>query len=308
MYPGSPRDTAAKSALIIILIAGCSSQEELPQASEPKTQAEDRPVNEPAEHPSPIQARGVQPGSSPIMGENFTLTDLLMDMIWVKRGSFTMGSVNSKSPQNEKPASLITLSKGFWIAKTETRQDLYKRLMNENPSQYKGPNQPVENVAFYDAREFCRQLTGIEKEQQRLPVGYRYQLPTEAQWEFAAKGGMLDKKEKVSILTDVAWHRKNSNNITHPVAVKACNVLGLHDMRGNVFELCDGLAAPYPGRHVIDWKGKSLNRMRVARGGSWFSNPQECTKTFRLELPPDYQMAHVGFRVALVFVKETDNP
>ena len=291
-----------------MLLAGCTAQEELPQATEPETQTKSQPVHSPTKSTPTKQPKVLQSGSPPSTGEGFTLADLPLDMVWIRRGSFTMGSVGPKSPKNEKPASLITLSKGFWIARTETRQDLYERLMNENPSQHKGPNQPVENIAFFDAREFCRQLTNIEKEHQRLPDGYKYQLPTEAQWEFAAKGGTLGKDEKAPALTDAAWHRNNSNNSTHPIAVKAGNILGLHDMRGNVFELCDGLVAPYPGRHVIDWKGKSLNRLRVARGGSWFSNPEQCTRTFRLELPPDYPMAHVGFRVALVFVKESDNP
>jgi formylglycine-generating enzyme required for sulfatase activity len=310
VYPKSPRETAAKSALIFLLLAGCTAREELPQTPtpQPETQANRQPIHSPPEFPAAKQPESLQLGSRPSAGENFTLAELPLDMVWVRRGSFTMGSVDPKSPQNEKPESLITLSKGFWIARTETRQDLFERLMNENPSQYKGPDQPVENVAFFDAREFCRKLTNIEKEHQRLPDGYKYQLPTEAQWEFAAKGKILNKDEKAPSLTDAAWHRNNSNNTTHPVAEKASNILGLHDMRGNVFELCNGFVAPYPGRHVVDWTGKSLNRMRVARGGSWFSNPEKCTQTFRLELPPNYPMANVGFRVALVFVKESGNP
>jgi formylglycine-generating enzyme required for sulfatase activity len=128
-----------------MLLAGCTAREELPQATKPETQAKSRPVHYPTESTPAKQPKGFQPGLPPSTGEDFTLADLPLDMVWVRRGSFTIGSVGPQSPQNEKPASLITLSKGFWIARTETRQDLYERLMNENPSQYKGPDQPVEN-------------------------------------------------------------------------------------------------------------------------------------------------------------------
>lgn len=221
-------------------------------------------------------------------------------MVWIERGTFRMGSDLPDAPDNEKPPTLTTLSKGFWLARLETRQSLYEKINGENPSLIKGPDHPVENLAYLDAVEFCRRLTDLESKQGRLPKGHAYRLPSEAQWEFAARGGKERLPEDGPTFAERTWHRGNSPEGSHPAGSKSATVPGLHDMLGNVHEFCHGFHASYPGRHVVDWVGKSTLRLRIARGGSWFSPTSECTPAFRYVLPVTTATGTVGFRVALV--------
>lgn len=286
--------------MALLYLAGCSVEKE---SEAGPMDEEEAASNESAgtEAPTQKQDSGTLPaGKPPSKGEDFHLTDLGLQMVWIDRGTFTMGSANPTAAKNEKPQTLVTLSQGFWIARTETRQDLYEQLTGENPSLYKNDGQPVENLAFFDARAFCRKLTEHELSKKRLYEGYKYRLPTEVQWEFAARGGRKRNTDEPPALDKAAWHRANSANTPHPVATRKQGLIGLHDMFGNVFEFCEGFAAPYPGRHVVDWVGQSKSRLRVARGGSWFSPMRECSPSFRLELPPDFPTGHIGFRVVLI--------
>ena len=250
--------------------------------------------------------KALSDGTTPIEGKDFRISALGLNMIWVNKGSFFMGTKNLKAPKNERPQTLVTLTRGYWIASMETQQVLYAQLMKENPSENNASNLPVENVTFYDARIFCRKLTELERQRQCLPDGYSYGLPTEAQWEFAAQGGAGKKNLNQPPLNESDWHRDNSDMIPHPTGKKTPRLPGLHDMLGNVHELCEGRSGRYPGTQVNDWEGPLEGTFRIARGGSWFSSPNDCRTTFRLEVPSDFRMGNIGFRGALVPVKNKE--
>ena len=165
--------------------------------------------------------------------------DVKLKMVKVEKGSFQMGSNDGNS--YEKPVHKVTLTKDFWIGETEVTQSQYKTVMGKNPSSFKkGGNYPVECVSWYDAMAFCRKLTELERSAGRLPKGYEYTLPTEAQWEYAARGGKSKGYEYSGSddLGEVGWSWDNSNGATHSVRQKKPNELGLYDMSGNVYEWC----------------------------------------------------------------------
>ena len=161
---------------------------------------------------------------------------LNMDMVWIKPGSFMRYyKVNSSS---ELPQQ-VTLTKGFWMGKYEVTQAQYKAVMGSNPAKNYGvgDNYPVYYVTWHDATNFCAKLNAQEKAAGRLPNGYEYTLPTEAQWEYACRAGTTgDYNVNGATLSDLGWYADNSNSKTHPVGQKKPNAWGLYDMHGNVCE------------------------------------------------------------------------
>ncbi len=248
--------------------------------------------------------------------ENFTITlndDVKLDMIWIERGSFTMGSPNNElgriifvSGENQHP---VTLTKSYWLGKYEVTQAQYKAVMNSTPSEFKGTDLPVEKVSWYDAKEFCEKLTEIEKSAGRLPEGYEYTLPTEAQWEYACRAGTmtalnsgknLTSDKKCHNLDELAWYESNSNSTTHPVGQKKPNAWGLYDMHGNVWEWCLDWHGDYPTMPVNDPRGPMKGSDRVLRGGSWMNGSNACRSAMRVYYcPPSETGYHIGFRIAL---------
>lgn len=174
----------------------------------------------------------------PAITKDKIIPRLGMKLVYVSPGSFMMGSNDNNK---EKPIHRVTLSKGYWIGKYEVTQSQYQSIMRTNPSKFRGPNKPVEQVSWNDARWFCRQLTNRERKAGRLTSAYVYRLPTEAEWEFAARGGTKNKGYKYSgsnNIDSVAWYRSNSVNKSHEVGTKSSNELGIYDMSGNVSEWC----------------------------------------------------------------------
>ena len=187
-------------------------------------------------------------------------------MVPVEGGTFQMGATveeGSDANDSAKPVHSVTLS-SYSIGQTEVTQALWKAVMGSNPSNWEGDNLPVEMVSWKDCQKFITKLNRL--------TGQKFRLPTEAEWEYAARGGKLSKGYKYSgsnTLGDVAWHEENSDGKTHPVATKQPNELGLYDMSGNVYEWCqDWYNSSYysssPGDNPT---GPSSGSSRVNRGG-----------------------------------------
>lgn len=229
-------------------------------------------------------------------GRPWTVPDLGLILLPVQPGKFEMGSKVGET--TERPITKVTLTKPYWLGKTEVAQAEWKALMPANPAQFQGDNLPVENVSWIDAMEFCNKLTNREKAADRLPAGYVYTLPTEAQWEFACRAGALpDAPENIET---AAWHGNNSGETTHPVGTKTANAWGFHDMHGNVWEWCyDRYAATLPGGSPTDPKGPAAGYHHVRRGGSYSWAAFLFRYASRGTGDPALRTFNLGFRVAL---------
>ena len=220
--------------------------------------------------------------------------DVSMDFCWCPAGKFTMGSPKSEAGRvdNENQVE-VTLSKGFWMAKTEVTQAQWQAVMGENPSHFQGANRPVEQVSWDDAQKFLTKLNSIvgDTDEEKMI------LPTEAQWEYAARAGETGPYSG-GTLDEVVWYDKNSGGETHPVSTKKPNAWGLHDMHGNVSEWCaDWYAIELAGG--VDPQGAATGALRVSRGGSWFGNAGYCRVAVRYYDDPSVSYySYVGFRVA----------
>ncbi len=224
-----------------------------------------------------------------------------LELIWVKAGTFTMGSPADEPlrHKSEGPQMRVTLTNGFWLGKTEVTQGQYEALMEANPSKFTeaGKDAPVERVSWIDAMAFCRKLTEREREAGRLPKGYEFTLPTEAQWEYACRAGTTGSYPGDP--DAMAWHDKNSGDTTHPVGMKQPNAWGFHDMSGNVLEWCLDWYGDYPGGAVTDPTGPRRGYYRMARGGSWRAEVQVGRSAARSGGSAARQDYTIGFRLAL---------
>jgi formylglycine-generating enzyme required for sulfatase activity len=153
-------------------------------------------------------------------------------------------------------------------------------------------------VSWREAAEFCARVTRAEQAAGRLPAGYIYSLPTEAQWEYAAKAGL--EGAFAAKVDDLAWHDQNSGPTTHPVGIKKPNAWGLYDMLGNVWEWCSDWYGPYPGGTVTDYAGPPAGTAKASRGGSWWAGPRGARPANRYRDMPQNGNDDLGFRLALV--------
>ena len=212
-------------------------------------------------------------------------------MVNVKGGTFNMGS--NVSYADEKPMHSVTVS-SFYMGKTEVTQALWKAVMGNNPSEFKGDNLPVEKVNWYDCRDFIRRLNSA--------TGKNFRLPTEAEWEFAARGGNKSRGLNYSgsnALGNIAWYKDNADR-PHPVGTKQANELGLYDMSGNVWEWCFDRYGEYNSSSQTNPKGPDSGSYRVRRGGSWRHNARRCRVSNRdCYNSPDYKDNFLGFRLVL---------
>jgi formylglycine-generating enzyme required for sulfatase activity/serine/threonine protein kinase len=242
------------------------------------------------------EIRGPQPG------QRFTIPDLGMELMPIPPGSFQMGSARGGN-NNERPVTRVTISRPFWLAKTEVTQRQWQLVMGNNPSHFKGEILPVEQVLWDEAMEYCRKLTERERLAGRLQEGYVYTLPTEAQWEYAARAGTTGDYGGTGRLDDMGWYDRNSGHSTKPVGTKGANAWGLHDMHGNVWEWCLDWYGPYPGGSVTDPTGPAPGNRRVLRGGSWGGTAVYCRSAVRGSWEPGLRNSnlgfHLGFRPAL---------
>ncbi len=200
----------------------------------------------------------------PIMGDlqRIKVRDLNFDIVFVKGGTFQMGSEENDAYDSEKPVHEVTLS-DYYIGKYPVTQELFSSVMDKNPSYFKGDKLPVERVSWNVANEFINKLN---KE-----TGKNYRLPTEAEWEFAARGGNKSGNFKYAgtdNLEEVGWYSQNSKDKTHPVGEKSPNELGICDMSGNVWEWCNDRFGGYDGRPQTNPQCPETGSYRVTRGGS----------------------------------------
>lgn len=237
----------------------------------------------------------------PIEGSDFHLAPLELDLIWVESGTFLMGSpvTEADRDQAEGPQTQVTLSHGFWLGKTEVTQAQYEALIGENPSAFKkaGPDAPVEHVSWILAMAYCELLTGQERAAGRLPEGYEYTLPTEAEWEYVYRAGT--NTDYVGFPAAMGWIESNSNGTTHPVAQKQKHPGGFYDLTGNVLEWCYDWYGRYPGGEVTDPTGPRRGHYRIARGGCWRMDGAVARSAARAggsAARVDYTL---GFRIAL---------
>ena len=244
-------------------------------------------------------------------------------MVWIPPGTFTMGSPDSEPVRNpwEGPQTRVTLSFGFYMGRYEVTQGEYLAVMGNNPSYFTGDlNRPVEKVNWPDAVAYCAALTARERSAGRLPAGYVYRLPTEAQWEYACRAGTTTPFHYGAALSyqmanfyggceyppcggdSFCCDNPSGTNLARTTAVGsyAPNAWGLYDMHGNVWEWCsDWYSASLPGASVTDPQGPATGSRRVIRSGSWYNYSTYCRSAYRYEGFPTGRSNLQGFRVVL---------
>lgn len=228
----------------------------------------------------------------------FTVNGVSFEMVPVEGGTFTMGATSeqgSDTESDEKPTHQVTLS-SYSIGKTEVTQELWQAVMGSNPSYFYGSNLPVECVSWEDCQTFIRKLNAL--------TGKNFRLPTEAEWEFAARGGNNSRGYKYSgsnTLSNVAWFDDNSADKTHPVATKAPNELGIYDMSGNVWEWCSDWysSSYYTSTSQTNPTGPGSGSYRVHRSCSWENHAGCCHVSSRGCSSPSDGFNVLGLRLAL---------
>ena len=229
-----------------------------------------------------------------------TVNGVTFDMVAVEGGTFTMGGTEEQGTDaydSEKPTHSVTLS-SFVIGKHEVTQGLWIAVMGSYPGAPSntyglGDNYPVYYVSWNDIQTFITKLNEL--------TGETYRLPTEAEWEYAARGGKQSQGYKYSgsnTADDVAWYNVNSGNISHPVGTKQANELGIYDMSGNVWEWCADWYGAYTADAVSNPTGATSGTYRVFRGGSWFSNARNVRVSSRYYDTPSLRFNYIGFRLA----------
>ena len=227
------------------------------------------------------------------VNETINVNGVSFTMIAVDGGTFSMGATSeqgSDADSDEKPVHSVTLS-DYYIGETEVTQELWEAVMGSNPSYFSGDQKPVEYVSWDDCKEFITKLNNL--------TGKDFRLPTEAEWEYAARGGNKSKGYKYSgsnTISDVAWYGDNSSETTHNVKTKSPNELGIYDMTGNVREWCEDWYGDYSSGSQTNPTGPSSGSSRVDRGG-WNGSASNCRVSRRFGNSPGYRYNHYGFRV-----------
>ena len=213
-----------------------------------------------------------------------------MEFVWIPAGEFMMGSKMAYAECDERCLTWVRISEGYWLGKYEVTQGQWAEVMGGNPSLLSscGADCPVEQVSWYEVQAFVRRLNAREGTA-------KYRLPTEAEWEYAARAGTLG--DRYGALHRIAWHVYNSGDRAHPVGLKAPNGWGLYDMLGNVWEWVQDRYGDYPGGSVTDPAGSATGYSRVFRGGSASWDARYCRSAFRFRNSPDFRSGNIGFRL-----------
>ena len=219
-----------------------------------------------------------------------------IEMVKVEAGSFNMGATpEMQDPDtDEKHVHRVTLTNNYYIGKYEVTQALWKIVMGSNPSNSKGDNLPVEQVSWNDCQDFISKLNAM--------TGKRFRLPSEAEWEYAARGGNKSRGYQYSgsnTIGDVAWYDGNNSSMTHAVGTKQPNELGLYDMTGNVWEWCQDWYDSYSSSPQTNPIGAVSGSYRVRRGGSWFDSTWRCRSSYRRFITSANRSSNFGLRLVL---------
>jgi formylglycine-generating enzyme required for sulfatase activity len=217
-----------------------------------------------------------------------------MEFVQIQPGEFTMGCSpgDSQCMDDESPAHRVHITKAFQIGRYEVTQQQWAVVMGSSPSSFKGVALPVETVSWDDAQQFLGWLNARDD-------GFRYRLPTEAEWEYAARAGTTDRYAGADALGDVAWYGDNSGSTTHPVGQKRQNAWGVYDMLGNLQEWCQDWygTSYYSSSPVENPAGPSSGQNRILRGGSFYGSARYVRVSIRVSNVPGYRHVSIGFRV-----------
>ena len=226
-----------------------------------------------------------------------------MEFVWVPPGEFVMGAESEYAGSDEQPLTRVRISRGYWLGRYEVTQGQWRAVMGNNPSYFDecGLDCPVEQVSWEDAQGFIQALNTRER-----GSGARYRLPTEAEWEYAARAGtrgdtyagaLTDPHGRDPVLYRIAWFGENSGFRTQPVGKKLPNAWGLHDMLGNVWEWVQDWYGEYPGGSATDPAGPFAGSGRVDRGGGWSNVARHCRSSNRSDDSPGGRYGGLGFRL-----------
>jgi formylglycine-generating enzyme required for sulfatase activity len=204
--------------------------------------------------------------------------------VWIEAGTFTMGCSpdDDACQSDERPPHKVTLSKGFWIGQTQVTQAAYMKVTGMSPSNFKGDKLPVETVNYSDANKYCQAVD--------------MRLPTEAEWEFAARGG--SPNARYGAVDEIGWSTANSEVKTHEVGQKKPNAYGLYDMLGNVWQWVADWYGRYDDAAVTDPKGPATGTARLLRGGSWLNVPGLMRASYRNGSQAMFRLDSFGIRCA----------
>jgi len=276
------------------------------------TQRSAGPAEPRRDGPAPVATRGDRVLR---LADNVSLA-----LIYVAPGRFVMGSPESepgRSPDERQHD--VALTQGFWLGRTEVTQRQWAAVMKRSAQEQRAlaeaerrdassaapalpgesPEHPICYVSWDEATEFCRRINAAESDQGRVPSGYGYWLPTEAQWEYACRAGSAGPHAGGASLDEVAWYENNAGGVAHPVATKAANAWGLFDMLGNVSEWCADYYGEYPQGTAIDPYGPDAGAGRVERGGHWANPERRCRPAQRSGVPGNRRYPGTGLRLAL---------
>lgn len=280
--------------LLMLCPIGMAAQSTITRNKPKTTVTKPKPAAKPKAKPAP--RRNSTHHSRSKVSLSAELNKLINNMVYVAGGTFTMGGTSEQSSDaydDEKPTHSVTLS-SYYICKYEVTQALWRAVMGSNPSNFKGDNLPVENVSWNDCQTFINRLNSY--------TGRNFRLPTEAEWEFAARGGNYSRHYKYSgsnYISDVAWYDGNSGNRTHPIGTKQANELGLYDMSGNVYEWCSDWYGSYSSYSQNDPTGPNSGSYRVLRGGGWNYFARNCRSSYRFNYAPGFRYFDLGLRLVL---------
>ena len=276
--------------LLMLCPIGMAAQSTITRNKPKPAVTKPKPAAKPKAKPKPAPRRNSTSHSGSTVSLSAELNKLINNMVYVSGGTFIMGGDESS---DQTPTHSVTLS-SYYICKYEVTQALWRAVMGSNPSKFKGDNLPVEQVSWNDCQTFINRLNNY--------TGRNFRLPTEAEWEFAARGGNYSRHYKYSgsnHIDDVAWYTDNSGNRTHPVGTKQANELGLYDMSGNVWEWCSDWYGSYSSYSQSNPTGATSGFGRVERGGNWCGLARYCCSSHRSYYAPGNSFDDLGLRLVL---------